>query len=185
MAMLSKRKILSVAAATFVAIQIGGYVPTIAQDDSIKELLACDKIKDPADKLECFNAAIEILKQEEANKAEASNGNLLKDRPLNRTTTRNGDFGFSANELARRANKDGKAKPPKQQIFTFTRAWQDAIGKYYFLMSNGQVWKEIGGSHLIVPKRAKTIRIKRNALGGYNGFVEGMNGRRGSLKRIR
>lgn len=183
--MLSKVKSVSLIALAFTVAQFGNISPAVAQDDSIKELLACDKIKNPADKLECFNAAIEILKQEEADKEQLRADGLLKDRPRTTTAPRASDFGFNAEQLARRESAAGKSKPPKQQIFTFTRTWRDAVGKYYFLMDNGQVWKEIGGSHLTIPKRAKTIRIKRNIMGGYNAFIEGMNGRRGTVERVR
>lgn len=158
-----------------------------AQDDenSIKKLLACDRIKNPEDKLECFNAAIEILKQEEDAKQQSADSDLLRERGRVNRATGSSSFGFTEEELARRAGKPDESRGPKQQVFQFTRAWRDAVGKYYFLMSNGQIWKEVKGSHLIVPKRAKKIRIKRNRMGGYIAFVEGMNGRQGRVKRVR
>lgn len=162
-----------------------------AQDeDQIKDLLACDKIQKAEDKLECFNAVIEILKQQEEEKearSSSADSNLVRRRSVDVSAARRSDFGFSAEEIERRqnANRSDKKKEPKQQVFRFTRAWQDLVGKYYFLMENGQVWKEVGGSHLIVPKRAKTIRIKRNIMGGFNAYVEGMNGRKGQVKRLR
>lgn len=186
--MLSAKKSVLFASALALASSLSFSGSTSAQDDSIKELLACDKIKNSKDKLECFNAAIEILKQEEEQKKSSSTGNtLLNERSANRTSTRGGDFGFDAAEIERREErKSGKKdQSAKQQIYTFTRYWRDAAGKYYFLMTNGQIWKEIGGSHLIIPKRAKTIRIKKNVLGGFNAYIEGMNGRRGNVKRIR
>lgn len=172
----------------FLAVAVPG---ASAQDeDQIKDLLACDKIQKAEDKLECFNAVIEILKQQEAEKETRSNSaesNLARRRSVDVSAARRSDFGFSAEEIERRKNagRSDKKKDPKQQVFRFTRAWQDLVGKYYFLMENGQVWKETGGSHLVVPKRAKTIRIKRNVMGGYYAYIEGMNGRRGQVKRLR
>ena len=100
---------------------------------------------------------------------------------------RGSDFGLSQAQIEarERATNPSRQRAPKEQIFQFTHSWKDAVGKYYFLMTNGQIWKEIGGSHLIVPKRARTIRIKRNVMGGYAAFIEGMNGRKGAVKRIR
>jgi hypothetical protein len=162
-----------------------------AQDDSLKELLACDKIKKPDDKLECFNAVIEILKRQEEEKkrptAESVDDNLLENRSVDRGTPKKSTFGFSAEELERRANRENPQRKtaPKEQVFTFSRQWRDAAGKYYFLMTNGQIWKEISGSHLIVPSKAKSIRIKKNAMGGYYAFIQGMNGRKGRVERVR
>lgn len=159
------------------------------EEDQIKDLLACDKIKKAEDKLECFNAVIEILKQQEAareSSGQSADSDLMRRRSVDTATPRGSDFGLSPAEIRRREEQaNPEQATPKEQIFTFTRAWRDAVGKYYFLMSNGQIWKEIGGSHLIVPKRAKTIRIKRNVMGGYVAFVKGMEGRKGRVKRVR
>ena len=162
-----------------------------AQEDSqIKDLLACDKIKNSNDKLECFNAVIAILKQQEAQK-DQDGGSADSDRMRRRAggvgSPRGSDFGLTEEQIRQRENRGSpdRAKTPKEQIFTFTHKWRDAAGKYYFLMTNGQIWKEVGGSHLKVPKRAKTIRIKKNLMGGFAAFVQGMNGRKGKVKRIR
>lgn len=159
-------------------------------EDQIKDLLACDRIKKAEDRLECFNAVIAILKQQETDR-QASGQPAINDQRRSRNvdvaSPRGSDFGLSQAqvEARERANNPSRTKAPKEQIFQFTHAWQDAVGKYYFLMTNGQIWKEIGGSHLIVPKRARTIRIKRNVMGGYAAFIQGMNGRKGAVKRIR
>ncbi len=173
------------------ALSAGTAAPVVAQDDDqIKDLLACDKIKNPEDKLECFNAVIEILKQQEAEKGvsgQSTDNRVARRRSTEVASPRRSDFGLSQAQIEARedaANPERK-KEPKEQTFQFTRHWRDAAGKYYFLMSNGQVWKEAGGSHLIIPKRAKTIRIKRNFMGGYSAFIEGMNGRKGRVKRVR
>ena len=162
-----------------------------AQDeDQIKDLLACDKIKNSGDKLECFNAVIAILKQQETSR-EQTGGTTDSDRMRRRSDTavtpRGSDFGFSDEQIRQRQARqsNGASNTPKEQFFTFTHKWRDAAGKFYFLMSNGQIWKEMGGSHLKVPKRAKKIRIKKNVMGGYAAYIEGMNGRRGKVKRIK
>lgn len=162
-----------------------------AQDENqIKDLLACDKIKNASDKLECFNAVIEILKQQEAQKEQndgAADSDRMRRRSDSAPRSRGSDFGLSSEQIRRREEErsPGQARTPKEQIFTFTHKWRDAAGKFYFLMTNGQIWKETGGSHLVVPKRAKKIRIKKNMMGGYAAFVEGMNGRKGKVKRIK
>ena len=168
---------------------VAGVSPaTQAQDENqIKDLLACDKIKNASDKLECFNAVIEILKQQEVQK-EQNGGNVDAYRMRRRSSgddvrPRGSDFGLTADQIRQRS--PNSARTPKEQIFTFTHKWRDAIGKYYFLMSNGQIWKETSGSHLTVPKRAKKIRIKKNMMGGYAAFIEGMNGRKGKVKRVK
>ncbi len=159
-------------------------------EDQIKDLLACDKIQKSEDRLECFNAVIAILKQQEdqrGSSGQTASGNQRRSRNVDVSSPRGSDFGLSQAQIEAReqARNPSRKKGPKEQVFQFTHSWQDLNGKYYFLMSNGQIWKEIGGSHLIVPKRAKTIRIKRNIMGGYAAFIQGMNGRKGAVKRIR
>ncbi len=157
-------------------------------EDQIKDLLACEKIKNSADKLECYDAVIAILKQQEASRDQAgsaSSRSTQRRSSVDVGSQRRADFGLSQQQIEERDQTPEKDKAPKEQVFQFTHSWRDAVGKYYFLMSNGQVWKETGGSHLIVPKRAKSIRIKRNIMGGYVAFIEGMNGRKGRVKRVR
>jgi hypothetical protein len=172
-------------------IAAGTSTATNAQDENqIKDLLACDKIKNASDKLECFNAVIAVLKQQEAQK-EQDGGNVDADRLRRRSggnvQPRGSDFGLTEDQIRRRENarSPNRSRTPKEQTFTFTHKWRDAVGKYYFLMSNGQIWKEVSGSHLTVPKRAKKIRIKKNMMGGYAAYIEGMNGRRGKVKRVK
>jgi len=162
-----------------------------AQDgDQIKDLLACDKIKNSGDKLECFNAVIAILKQQETSREQngaATDSDRMRRRSGGASSSRDSDFGLTDAQLRRRAERQSPegSRTPSEQILTFTHKWRDAAGKFYFLMTNGQIWKELGGSHLKVPKRAKTIRIKKNIMGGYAAYIEGMNGRRGKVKRIK
>ena len=181
---------------SLVSLQVLGAVAFAAtgshaqSEDQIKDLLACDKIQKSQDRLECFNAVIAILKQQEAEQQSSDSsvvGNQRRSRNVDVASPRGSDFGLNKAQIEarERATNPSRRKSPKEQIFQFTHSWQDAVGKYYFLMSNGQIWKEIGGSHLIVPKRARTIRIKRNLMGGYAAFIEGMNGRKGAVKRIR
>lgn len=168
-----------------------GLVPTLPaaaqSEDQIKDLLACEKIKNAADKLECYDAVIAILKQQEASRDQnsASRSNRQRQSTVDVRNQSRADFGLNQQQIEERDQTPKQEKAPKEQIFEFTHSWRDAVGKYYFLMSNGQVWKETSGSHLIVPKRAKSIRIKRNFLGGYVAFIEGMNGRKGRVKRVR
>ena len=154
-------------------------------EDQIRDLLACEKIKNSADKLECYDAVIAILKQQEASREQSGSDRSDSVQRRRSVDNRTADFGLSQQQLEERDEQQGRKKAPKQQIFEFTHKWRDAAGKYYFLMTNGQIWKEVKGSHLIVPKRAKKIRIKRNMMGGYMAFIEGMNGRQGRVKRVR
>lgn len=181
---------MNTAAATSIVLLAGvAAAPAVSaqSEDQIRDLLACEKIKNSADKLECYDAVIAILKQQETSRDQAGSarGSTRRQSTVDAGDQRRADFGLNQQQIDERDQIPEEAKAPKEQIFQFTHSWRDAVGKYYFLMSNGQVWKEIGGSHLIVPRRAKSIRIKRNLMGGYVAFIEGMNGRKGRLKRVR
>ncbi|MBO6504054.1 MAG: hypothetical protein JJ850_10555 [Kordiimonadaceae bacterium] len=176
------------AAATSILLLAGlATAPAVSaqSEDQIRDLLACEKIKNSADKLECYDAVIAILKQREANRPEGSARSQEGGQRQSSVDVRTSDFGLNRQQIEERDEQRNKKKAPKEQTFQFTHKWRDAAGRYYFLMTNGQVWKEVKGSHLIVPKRSKSIRIKRNIMGGFIAYIEGMRGRPGRVKRIR
>jgi|GEM_PF-3212609 len=151
-----------------------------AQDseNSLKNLLACDKIKKASEKLECFNAIVELLKQDQGSSSLGSNNRNSRD-----------NFGFNQAEIEKRENKArskrGLAKKaPAEKTFTIARRWKDPVGKQVFLLENGQVWKETDGSRMPNNRKSKTIRIKKAWSGGYRAYFEGKTGF-GRIKRIR
>ncbi len=150
----------------------------VAQDTeaSLNDLLACDKIKNPNDKLNCFNAVVAILKQEKASGGGASS------RP--KATQKN--FGFQQKDIDRRNRKSkrGIKKKFNERTFGIQQIWKNAIGKYYFLLDNGQLWKETDGSRVQISKKAKEVRIKKSSFGGYRAYFKGKK-QPANVKRIR
>jgi len=144
-----------------------------AQSASPQDLLQCDKIKDPENRLACFNTIVEKLKE---------------DPDAFKRTMHGGQRGRDGKQASRGSSGDfGKAlKPrntPKKIIAKVKRYWKDGIGKWHFYLENGQVWKETSGSHMRFTKKVEEVKIKKGLIGGYLIIVDGAP-RTGRVKRI-
>ena len=176
----SRRTLIALAAsAMFLPALMAPAVTAQDSENSLQNLLACDKIKKASAKLECFNAIVEILKQDR---------DAQKPGKSNRRTRDN--FGFTEAEIERRESRSRRKSglAPKsgfnEQTYSIARRWKDAVGRQVFLLANGQIWKETSGSDMPRNKKATTIRIKKGWVGGYRAYFKGKTGF-GRIKRIR
>lgn len=146
-----------------------------AQSTSPKDLLQCDKIKAPEDRLACFNTIVEKLKEDpDAFKRGMHGGQRGRDgKQGSRSSGNSGDFG----QVLRPRNT------PKKIVAKVKRYWRDGIGKWYFHLENGQVWKETSGSHLKFTKKVEEVKIKKGLMGGYLIIIKGAP-YSGRVKRI-
>jgi len=149
--------------------------PANAQSASPQDLLQCDKIKAPEDRLACFNTIVEKLKEDpDAFKRSMHGGQRGRDgKQGSRSNNQSTDFG---RELRPR-------NTPKKITSKVKRYWRDGIGKWYFHLENGQVWKETSGSHMRFTKKVEEVKIKKGLIGGYLIIIEGAP-RTGRVKRI-
>ena len=166
--------------ATACILASGLTVDTMAQESSLSDLLACDKIKNEADRLKCFNAVVEALK---ANPERQST-----DLPATSSQPRTS----SGEDVAARPSSvdDSFGKPPKVEkeapqelIAEVTRFWRAANNRYVFQLANGQIWTETSRSFLRLPSDIKQVRIKKGAVGGYRIFIKGAS-KPGRVKRL-
>ena len=145
-----------------------------AQSASPKDLLQCDKIKEPEDRLACFNTIVEKLKEDpEAFKRSMHGGQRARDGKSSSGGSGVSEFG-------------SEYKPrntPSKITARVKRYWRNAHGKYFFYLENGQVWKETSGSHLKLTKKVKEVKIKKGVMGGYRIIVKG-SPKPGRVKRI-
>lgn len=147
-----------------------------AQSASPQDLLQCDKIKDPEDRLACFNTIVEKLKEDpDAFKRTAHGGQRGRDgkRANNRNSGNSSDFG----KTLKPRNTSNKI------VAKVKRYWKDGIGKWHFYLENGQVWKETSGSHMRFTKKVEEVKIKKGLVGGYLIIIDGAP-RTGRVKRI-
>jgi len=149
-----------------------------AQQASPQDLLQCDKIKNPEDRLACFNTIVEKLKEDpDAFKRTMHGGQRGRDGK--RSTSKNGGGNSSEFGQTYRPRSD----TPKKIVAKVKRYWKDGIGKWYFHLENGQVWKETSGSHMKFTKKVEEVKIKKGMMGGYILIVKGAP-RTGRVKRI-
>jgi len=145
-----------------------------AQSSSPQDLLQCDKIKKPEDRLSCFNTIVEKLKEDPNAFKRATHGGQ-KGRDGNRSNSSNNSPEFGKTFKPRNT--------PKKITARVKRYWQNLRGKWHFYLENGQVWKETSGSHLRLTKKVEEVRIKKGLMGGYIIVIKGAP-TTGRVKRI-
>lgn len=139
-----------------------------AQDQSdIEMILKCDNVKNPKDKLACFESAVSLFKKEQS-------------REQSTRATPEGRFGA---ETITANKKKKRFKGVSEIKVTIERFWERKNGKIVFVLTNGQVWLETG-SNIRIPKRASKARIKKSFSGGYMIYVKGA-AKPGRVKRLR
>jgi len=159
--------------------------PAHAQSATPKDLLQCDKIKKPADRLACFNTVVEKLKEDpEAFKRTTHGGQAGRDGKRS-SKGRSGSSGSSATSGS--SSEFGKVRvqrnTPNEITAKVIRYWQNYYGKWHFHLENGQVWKETSGSSMKLTRKVEQVNIKKGSMGGYRIVIKGatMTGR---VKRI-
>ncbi len=149
-----------------------------AEQASLESILACDKIENTNDKLECFAAVVDLIKKGKASGVDV--GSATGHKPQD-------SFGLTQEQVQQReerANPGSTRKNPKEFIYTISRYWPDVYGKYTFVTTTGQIWKEADGSNLRVKKGTTKIRIKKGLFGSFHAYVKG-SPVSGKVKRLR
>ena len=184
-----KLKSLAFAALASAALSLSVSAPGSAQDSefSLEALLQCDKIKNEADRLECFNAAVDALKSRGLDGASSDVAEEQTERNFGKKETQ-----LSENAKAKKPKDDDefgkrhKEDTPKPLNAGVTRYWRDDLNRHVFLLDNGQIWRAEVSSGISVPSKPKSIHIKKRLFGGFMARVKGtsVEGRSGAIKRL-
>jgi len=143
------------------------------------DLLQCDKIKKPDDRLACFNTVVEKLKED----PEAFSPERKADKNRN-------DLTRNSKPRREKVEEFGKRKPNVKKINKLSTAirryWQDPYGRWVFYLENGQIWREQSNGSIIPPKNPQSVQIKRGLFGGYRLKVIGSStkSRTGTVIRL-
>ncbi len=187
---------------------VNGYNSAQAQGSDLESVLACDKIKEPEDRLKCFNTIVEILKQRSGQAGNPSAGSesdlAVGDTsqsapvpPAVEQATPEDLFGNPPpppppRKLAREARPESPAEPEKARQLRkissgIRRFWRNNDGDYVILLENGQIWQTLDASSLSIPQDPVEATVKRGFLGGYKMVVRNQSrrGLSGKVKRIR
>lgn len=167
-----------------------------AQNGTTERLLACGVMTDPTEKLACFNAVVESLKQNpaapSANSPSASVPSSVSSPAARTTTTAPGapppvapvastvtpatvvdDFGRDSIMAKTAKKKDKEEKKDVEPIqATIVHSWKIIGGRFAVRLDNGQVWRETEGTKVGFPKEGRTVKISKGRLGGYRMKIE-------------
>lgn len=164
-----------------------------AQDsDARDELLACDTLKSPEERLKCFNLILEKLKTGQANrkpankakpssepkpedsssKAENPKNSTTPNQPKNIKPETDDTFGFTKAQINQK--NQNKRTQPQSLTATVKRHWRNYAGQYTMVLENGQVWTAASGNYKKLPKKGKiTVEIKKGSMGGFRMKING------------
>lgn len=132
------------------------------------KVLDCRTITDAAQRLACFDAAVDALAQAQ----ESKQVRVMSREDVDRT--RRGLFGFVGSGLGIFGNDDDEEeKEEVKEITAMIKAVSGVSGSYVFTLENGTVWVQTDGTYINKPVAGKSIRIRRAALGSFMGSVEG------------
>jgi hypothetical protein len=145
----------------------GGATPTRAP--AMQSVLACKAIADAAQRLACFDAAVDAMA-----KAEQSGDLVTIDREQRRAVRRQA-FGLTLPSLAM-FDKGEKPEEANRIAVTVARASRDAAGKWVVVLDDGAVWRQIDDEPLEPPPRSgQKAVIRRAALGSYMLRIDGQS----------
>ena len=136
----------------------------------VQAVVDCRKIEDAAQRLACYDAAVEAM-----NKAESTGDLVTLDR-RQRQAVRKQAFGFTLPTLSM---FDTGEKQVDQIDETLATSHQIAQGKWVFQMQDGAIWRQIDDEWLSRPPHpGSVVKISRAMLGSYMLSVDGQPGLR-------
>lgn len=144
--------------------------PMVVANDSLSDgVAACAKIDKDKKRLKCFDALSRKVTATAPVQAEK------------KMAQQKNDFGaesLKARERSFSKTDEKGEKSPDEMIFTILEAGKNRAGNYFFIMENGQVWRQLSADSgkFRVPKNVsgKTVKIKKKLFGSHmltlNGF---------------
>ncbi len=148
----------------FVAAAAAFATPAAAQENragALQRLTDCRKLTDAAQRLACYDQAVDSFDQ-----AEAKGDIVVVDREQARTVRRQA-FGFNMPSLSL---FDRGEAPDKVDTVTLTIESASRLpnGKWLLRLEGGQVWRQIDTAELNrLPKAGGTVTIKAASMGSY------------------
>lgn len=143
-----------------------------AQEGLGDELLACDRVSAPADRLACFNDIVRRLKAVKAAPVEdrapppvADSGPAAPETPRPAVAAAKiipEDFG-----LKRNLKPEGKKRAEPVLTAKVVRHWENSVGRLVVQLDNDQVWTEVVSYNARIPKGGARVEIKPGRFGGY------------------
>ncbi len=193
---------------TMAMLAIGSADPVRAQGNTESEttdlFLACDKISDIHEKVACFDAVVNSVKQGRAAPAvgspppaaqsaisespvvtaapepAAAEGPSIPadapDTPTAASATEVDDFGRDSMKAERSEKKKKEKKEDMEPILAMiVRSWRNHDDRFSVELNNGQVWRETQGSRVgRMPREGRSVKISEGRFGGYRMKIDGI-----------
>ena len=174
-----------------------------AQSETNERLLACDGMTDPVEKMACFNAVVENLKESPAAPAAESPTAVAPDsiapaviapaagataaatpatpaEPAVTSDTMVDNFGLDGARTNTAAQKEEKKKDEFRSVqATIVRTWRIvdprlADDRFAVELDNGQVWQATEMHRVGLPKVGRSVEILKGRFGGYRMKIDGI-----------
>ena len=157
-------------AAAFTASFAAAGVPAPTRPAALQAVVDCRKIEDSAQRLACYDSAVEGM-----TRAEAAGDLVAVDREQRREVRRQ-SFGFALPSLAI-FDRGEKPEEINKLDGTLAGASHNADGRWVFRLQDGAVWRQIDDEDLPNPPHpGDAVVIRRGALGS---FIMDVGGQRG------
>lgn len=141
------------------------YAPTTAaqtSDSPLSSIYLCKAETDPITRLACYDAAVGVLAQKEANE-EIVAIDAVAAKEIQREA-----FGFSLPSLPKLGLPKFGGDTKKDDVVELkVRSVSKSRDGIIITMENGQVWRGVNGRLNYIPKGDLTARIKSASMGSY------------------
>lgn len=142
-------------------------VPPLAHADQIDPFLQCGEITEDRKRLECFDAATQVVKRMALTQKDwAKARKKEKQDNFGKSQLRTSPVKAVAKKQKQAEEKDLKSVKLKVVDYAYTSS-----KKFVLFMDNGQIWKQRSGTKIRLPKGSFEVEIKKAALSGFNALV--------------
>lgn len=154
-------------ALTFAGVGLAADAP-LGRATQLQAVVDCRKLADPAERLDCYDAATASL-----DAAEKAGEVVVVDRAQVQEARR-AAFGFNFQMPSFMTPRDEKPEEMDRITATVASARQDAHGKWVIKLTDGAVWRQIDDKKIFKdPRAGSTVEIRTATMGSFFMKVDG------------
>lgn len=143
-----------------------------AQAESPGDFVLCEQVPDMANRMACFNLALEKLRSRKRNAPPPPQ----YPREPDETTPDRGHQEKQSSLPMRPESPRAVAPRARSIVAGVVRHWRDDFGNFRVELENGQIWKETKASNYRLPGGNMIAEISKSLMGGYKLKIQGKKG---------
>lgn len=143
-----------------------------AQQEITSDFVLCQQIPDLANRMACFNLALEKLRTRNRNELPPPE----YQRDPDEITPDRGQQEQQSSLPTRRDSQRAVAPRSGSIVAAVVRHWLDDFGNFRVELENGQIWKETKASNYRLPGGNMVAEISKSLMGGYKLKIQGKKG---------